>query len=446
MCRITGFIDPNYNGSYKIEKTAVSMRDTMIYGGPDDGGLHFDKNIGLALCHRRLSIIDLSNLGHQPMEFDNLVITFNGEVYNFKDIREDLEKEGYKFESNSDTEVVLKAFHRWGIKCVHKFRGMWAFAIWNKTEKEIILCRDRVGVKPLYWYYKDSLFMFSSELKAFHQHPKFHKEIDELSLSLFFQYGYINAPHSIFKNTYKLEPGHFLIFKNGNIKKEKYWTLEDYFNKGADERDKWLKKGENEVADELEHILTKSFKLRMVSDVPVGVFLSGGIDSSLVTALLQKEFTTPLKTFTIGFHEKKYNEAEWAKKVSMHLGTDHTELYCTPKEAYNVIPKLPELYDEPFGDSSAIPTLLVSQLAKRDVKVSLSADGGDEQFYGYERYNEFDSLTVGWRNILFTIATGIFQPEIANKLYDTFKFILPKINAFKENFLQLQEIFTISNT
>jgi len=329
MCRITGFWDFTYKGDYPIEKILLQMRDTLIHGGPDDGGIYTEPQIGLALGHRRLSILDLSPLGHQLMEFENLVITYNGEVYNYKKIRKELENLGYTFKSNTDTEVVLKAFHKWGINAIHKFRGMFAFAIWDKRNKKLTLVRDRVGVKPLYWYYKDGLFMFASELKPFHKHPKFHKELDFEALTLYLQYGYITAPYSIFKYTYKLLPGHYLeIDHKGNIKITPYWEPEKFLLKGLEEKDKWLQKSEEEITKELEELLSESFKLRMVADVPVGVFLSGGIDSSLVTALLTKE-GYKLKTFTIGFYERDYNEAHYAKQVANHLGTEHHELYCT---------------------------------------------------------------------------------------------------------------------
>jgi asparagine synthase (glutamine-hydrolysing) len=424
------------------------MRDTLTHGGPDDAGLYIDSSFPLALGHRRLSILDLSPLGHQPMEFENLVITYNGEVYNFKEIRKELEAYGYRFNSNSDTEVILKAFHRWGFDAVHKFRGMFAIAIWDKKEKRLILCRDRMGVKPLYYYYKDGLFIFASELKAFHKHPKFKKEIEEKALSLFLEYGYIPAPHSIFKNTYKLEPGHFLILeKDGTLRKEPYWKLEDFFIEGQKEREKWLKRSEEELAEELEDLLTESFKLRLVSDVPVGMFLSGGIDSSTVSALLSKE-GIKLKTFTIGFYEKEYNEAPFAKKVAEYLGTDHTELYCTPKEAFEIIPKLPEIYDEPFGDSSAIPTYLVSKLARSQVKVSLSADGGDEQFCGYTIYwmivDKVNKLSRLPLKGVISRALYLINPEVALKLYNTFKPILPKYTNFKDKYIKLRNVLKTS--
>jgi len=441
MCRITGFLDLTFKGEYNLTQTIISMRDTLIHGGPDDGGIYIEPQNGLSLAHRRLAIMDLSPLGHQPMEFDNLVITYNGEVYNFKEIRKELENFGYSFKSNTDTEVVLKAFHKWGINAVHKFRGMFAFAIWDKKKKKLTLVRDRIGVKPLYWYFKDGLFMFSSELKAFHKHPKFKKELNLEALTLYLQYGYITAPYTIFKNTYKLLPGHYLeIDLKGNIKIKPYWEIENFIIQGLEEKEKWLKKSEDELTEELEELLTESFKLRMVSDVPVGVFLSGGIDSSLVSALLTKE-GYKLKTFTIGFHEKEYNEAHYAKKVAEYLGTEHTELYCTPKDAFEIIPKLPELYDEPFGDSSAIPTYLVSRLAKSKVKVSLSADGGDEQFCGYTRYtftiNGILKLAnLPFRNLLVKILETIGTDNLYY-IYKSFRFVLPKYTNARDKIAKL---------
>ncbi|MGB9855709.1 MAG: asparagine synthase (glutamine-hydrolyzing) [Caldisericum exile] len=438
MCRIAGFWDLNYRRDYSLEDVAIKMRDSLAHGGLDDAGIYVDSYAALVLTHRRLSILDLSPLGHQPMEFDKLVITYNGEVYNFCQIREELEKEGYSFVSNSDTEVVLKAFHCWGFFSVSKFRGMFAFSIWDKEERKLILCRDRIGVKPLYYYYKDGLFMFASELKAFHLHPKFQKEIEPKALTLYLQYGYITSPYSIFKHTYKLEPGHFLIVDDeGNITTEKYWDIEEFFT-----LPKLNFNSVEEVIQELENILLEGFKLRLIADVPVGLFLSGGIDSSTVCALLQKEMGKPLKTFTIGFYEKDHNEAEYAKKIANYLGTDHTEIYCTPREAFEIIPKLPEIYDEPFGDSSGIPTYLVSKLAKSKVKVSLSADGGDEQFYGYTRYwvvgNRINKL------LPFLLITSkileLMSPEIALKLYNICKPLLPKWTNFRDKYIKLRNV------
>jgi asparagine synthase (glutamine-hydrolysing) len=383
MCRINGLFQENIS-----ESILLKMRDTLAYGGPDDAGMYINENKNIGLCQRRLSIIDLSAGGHQPKFYNNLAIVFNGEIYNYKEITKELEKLNYTFSSGSDTEVVLKAFECWGYDAVHKFRGMFAFAIWNSHTKKLLLCRDRVGVKPLYWYQKDDLFMFASELKAFHEHPAFDKTINHAAVSIFLQTGYIKSPYSIFKYAYKLEPGSFLeIDENREIKQWKYWSVrEKYANTVANT------KNEIELIKECEQLLTESFQLRMVADVPVGMFLSGGIDSTLVTALLQKNATKPIKTFTIGFDDPTLNEATFAKEIAQYLGTDHTELYCTEKDFEEIIPHLPTFYDEPFGDSSAIPTYLVSKLAKQQVTVSLSADGGDEIFAGYNRYLFSESL------------------------------------------------------
>lgn len=388
MCGIVGIWD--FRPGNKISEDLIkSMRDALTNRGPDDAGIYIDERHNLALGHRRLSVIDLSCRGHQPMPNDDesLEIIYNGEVYNYKEIRKELIIKGYKFKSNSDTEVVLKAYEEWGTEAVHKFRGMFAFAIWDQKKEKLFLFRDRAGVKPLYYFFKNNLFIFASELKAFYKHPYFRKELNFDGLALFLQFGYIPTPHTIFKDTYKLKPGHYLqINKNGNLKEIKYWDIIDYYLGEP------INKSEEETEEELESILIKSFKYRMVSDVPLGIFLSGGIDSSAVAALLQSQTPNPLKTFTIGFYEKEYNEAPYAKKIARYLGTDHQEFYCTPKEALETIFKLPEIYDEPFGDSSAIPTYLVSKLAREQVKVSLSADGGDELFCGYPYYWKINNL------------------------------------------------------
>ncbi len=402
MCRITGVFDINYNGQYDLENIGNTMRDTMIIGGPDSAGEFTDKDQGIYLGHRRLSIIDLSNLGHQPMQFLHYEIIFNGEVFNYKDIQKELIELGYTFVSNSDTEVVLKAYIQWGMACVEKFHGFWAFAIWNKEDKKLIICRDRMGVKPMYLYQKDGLLMFSSELKAFHQHPQFDKKIDQESLSLFLQQGYIAAPKSIFKYCRKLEPASYIEINNKlETKTTKYWDIQDSFQKED------LTGSEEELTDCLEAEMKKAFSLRMVSDVPVGVFLSGGVDSSTVAALIQSESSNKINTFTIGFEEAQFNEATYAKEVAAHIGTNHHEYYCTTKDAQDIIPKFPELYDEPFGDSSGIPTFLVSKFAAQHVKVSLSADGGDEQMMGYNRYKMYPGIISGKYGKLGSLAKGI---------------------------------------
>jgi len=370
MCGIAGF---NF-----IDKNLLnSMLNSIRHRGPDDKGVFFDKNVSLG--HVRLSILDLSLKAHQPMEFDNLVLIYNGEIYNYKELKEELKKYGYVFNSNSDSEVVLKSFHKWGKSCVHKFRGMFAFAIYEKLENRLILCRDRVGVKPLYYYFDGKNFLFSSEIRAIRKYKKL--DINRIALAQFFEYGYISEEYGIFENVKKLLPGYFLEFdlKTKEIKLKNYWKIEDYFH--------ILQKSEEEVIEELEAILVEGISYRMVSDVDIGVFLSGGVDSSLVSAILQKKFGN-IKTFTIGFKEEKYNEANYAKEVSQYLHSDHTEYILDVNEAKEVLlNKFVDIYDEPFGDSSGIPTYLVSKIAKENgVKVVLSADGGDELFCGYERY------------------------------------------------------------
>jgi len=370
MCGIAGF---NF-----IDKNLLnSMLNSIRHRGPDDKGVFFDKNVSLG--HVRLSILDLSLKAHQPMEFDNLVLIYNGEIYNYKELKEELKKYGYVFNSNSDSEVVLKSFHKWGKSCVHKFRGMFAFAIYEKLENRLILCRDRVGVKPLYYYFDGKNFLFSSEIRAIRKYKKL--DINRIALAQFFEYGYISGEYGIFENVKKLLPGYFLEFdlKTKEIKLKNYWKIEDYFH--------ILQKSEEEVIEELEAILVEGISYRMVSDVDIGVFLSGGVDSSLVSAILQKKFGN-IKTFTIGFKEEKYNEANYAKEVSQYIHSDHTEYILDVNEAKEVLlNKFVDIYDEPFGDSSGIPTYLVSKIAKENgVKVVLSADGGDELFCGYERY------------------------------------------------------------
>lgn len=400
MCGILGIID------HKLNKEALKKcRDTLTHRGPDGAGIWINKDNTIALAHRRLSIIDLSHLGDQPMSnHDKTIwIIFNGEIYNYQEIKKELKVKGYSFKSNSDTEVIIKAYEAWGLNCVHKFRGMWAFALWDEKKEKLLLCRDRVGVKPLYYYRKNNVFICASELKAIIAYPKFYKQIDKKSLALYFKFGYIPAPYTIFKNTYKVIPGTWLEVDKDitQLQKKSYWNIKDYYLKGVklQQSGYWDKKNEQVIVDELEHILTESFNLRMVADVPVGIFLSGGIDSSALVAILAKNHHH-LKTFTIGFNvDTSFNEAPYAKKIAEYFGTEHTEHYFTPTEMIQIIPKIPLYFDEPFGDSSALPTYLVSTIARKKVKVSLSADGGDELFAGYphlfylEKINKFFNRT-----------------------------------------------------
>ena len=388
MCGIVGFLCKNKNIAILNH-----MLEIQSYRGPDDTGIYFDEQTGVHLGHNRLSIQDLTSLGHQPFVSDckNYIIVFNGEVYNFKSIQSELQILGYKFISNSDTEVLLYSYKEWGIKCIDKFIGMFAFVILDKIENKLILIRDRAGVKPLYYYFDENEFMFSSEIKSFHQHPNFKKEQNLEILPYFFQFGYIPAPYTIFKNCYKLEAGHYLEYDLVKSKFEitKYWDVHDYYLQDKSN------KNEKETLEELENILADAIDLRMISDVPVGVFLSGGYDSSLVAAILAKKQSKKIKTFTIGFENPKYNEAEHAKSIANYLETEHTEYYMKNSDMLDLIESLPFYYDEPFGDSSALPTMIVSKIAKQDVTVALSADGGDEAFCGYSKYfflNKFQNI------------------------------------------------------
>ena len=390
MCGIVGFISKR-----RENDTVKKMLAVQSHRGPDDRGVFVDQldEQYVHFGHNRLSIQDLSLHGHQPFVSDcgDYVLAFNGEVYNFKTIRIELEKLGYTFVSESDTEVVLYAYKVWGMGCLEKFIGMFAFSIFDKKKKRVILVRDRAGVKPLYYYDDGRDFMFSSELKSFHEHPSFKKELNKESLPYYFQFGYIPAPHTVFKNTYKLRPGHYLEYdlQENNSVITKYWDVDASY-----EREK-LDMDESEILHALDALLVDATELRMVSDVPVGVFLSGGYDSSLVTALLSRNRDRKLHTFSIGFDEKQYDEAEHAKIIAQHLGTEHIEYYVSKQEMLDKVESLPFYYDEPFGDSSAIPTMMVSELAKKDVKVALSGDGGDETFCGYSKYfylQKFSSL------------------------------------------------------
>jgi len=388
MCGIVGFVSKE-----RMDSTVEKMLKVQTHRGPDDNGTYVE-SVGhqhVHFGHNRLSVQDVSSNGHQPFISDcgNYVLVFNGEVYNFKSIRNELDDLGCHFVSDTDTEVVLYAYKRWGISCLQKFIGMFAFSIFDKIQNKIILVRDRAGVKPLYYYEQADDFLFSSELKAFHEHPLFKKESNSEVLPYYFQFGYIPAPHTIFKNTYKLSPGQYLEYdlQNSSSKIVKYWDVTDSY-----EQDKF-DKSETEIIDDLEELLSDAVELRMVSDVPVGVFLSGGYDSSLVTALLAKKHK--IHTFTIGFNHKKYNEADHAREIAKHFKTEHTEHYVSNKAMSEKVESLPYFFDEPFGDSSAIPTIMVSELAKKDVKVALSADGGDETFCGYSKYfflNKFANI------------------------------------------------------
>lgn len=384
MCGICGFIS-----NEKLEKDILKrMNDTISYRGPDSEGYYLDsiekQEIGLA--HKRLAIMDLSPLGHQPMlsPKNDVIIVFNGEIYNFEELKTELIQKGYFFESTSDTEVIIKGYEEYGIEVVKKLNGMFAIAIFDKKNEEFYLIRDRLGVKPLYFYTDGEELVFASELKPIMEYPKFEKKINLEALDFYLYHGYIARDKSIFENTYKLLPGHYLKYKKGKIEIKEYWSVKNSF-----ENREIKKYSEVEWKEIIKNHLRKSIKERMISDVPVGAFLSGGIDSTLIVSLMQEISDKPIKTYTIGFEANDYNEAEDAKKIANYLGTEHTEYYLTIKDAKSIIEKLPIYYDEPFADASQIATMFVSKIARKDVTVSLSGDGGDELFCGYSIYDTY---------------------------------------------------------
>ncbi len=429
MCGITGFLDPTPLLPDEIRARVTAMADTLAHRGPDDWGAWIDPEAGIALGHRRLSILDLSELGHQPMVSadERFVLIFNGEVYNHADLRRDLERLGHPFHGHSDTEVLLAAIQHWGIALtVPKLIGMFAFAFWDRKLRTLTLVRDAVGIKPLYYGWLDGRFLFGSELKALRAHPQFAPQIDREALSSFLHYCYVPAPHTIYRGISKLPAGTWLT-----VSAEKachapqpvaWWSMAEAAERGLREP---FSGSDDEAIEELDSRLRDSVALRMLADVPVGAFLSGGIDSSVVAALMQAQNTRPIRTFSIGFQEQGYDEAPHARRVAAHLGTDHTECYVTPAEAREVIPQLPALFDEPFADSSQIPTFLVCQIARRDVTVCLSGDGGDELFCGYDRYAHLERLwqKVAWcpqpiRRATGTtalIASGLLLPGVRGK-------------------------------
>lgn len=391
MCGLTGFLDATRQTEHEeLLATVIRMADTLGHRGPDDSGALVDEEAGIALGHRRLSIVDLSPEGHQPMlsPHGRYVVVYNGEIYNFLELRQELETLGYCFRGHSDTEVMLASIEQWGLgQSVKRFIGMFAFALWDRKESTLHLVRDRLGIKPLYYGWMGKTFLFGSELKALRAHPDFNGKISRDTLALYLRHGYIPFHYSIYEGIYKLLPGTIITLSYSDINSTPppvtYWSARQVAENGAANP---FSGAAEEAVECLDSLLRDAVRLRMVADVPLGAFLSGGVDSSTVVALMQSLCGERVKTFTIGFQEQDYNEAGYARAVAAHLGTDHTELYVTPEEAMAVIPRLPALYDEPFSDYSQIPTFLVSELARRKVTVSLSGDGGDELFAGYNHY------------------------------------------------------------
>lgn len=387
MCGIAGFLDFRQRSPRdEMRFIAQSMADSLAHRGPDASGTWTDAHAGIALGHRRLAILDLSQRGSQPMtsDGDRYVVTLNGEIYNFRELREELAHK-HNFRGTSDTEVMLAAFEEWGVEnTLQKLNGMFAFAVWDRVSRTLTLARDRIGEKPLYYATFGETFLFASELKGLKRHPEFVGSINRDALAVYLRHNYIPAPQCIYRDVYKLRPGHFLrISAQGAATPQPYWELRSVIQTGMAEP---FPGSPQDAIETLDYLLRAAVRRQMVSDVPLGAFLSGGIDSSTVVALMQAQSSRPVRTFTIGFREQQYDEAPHARAVAQTLGTDHTELYVTPGDAMAVIPTLPALYDEPFADSSQIPTCLVAKLARRSVTVSLSGDGGDELFGGYHSY------------------------------------------------------------
>ncbi|MCP3870703.1 MAG: asparagine synthase (glutamine-hydrolyzing) [Gammaproteobacteria bacterium] len=394
MCGLSGILSLKRHNSGKLRSVCRAMTDQLRHRGPDDSGVWEDPESSFVMGHRRLSVIDLSPGGHQPMvsPCGRFTIAYNGEVYNFGALRKTLQSAGYNFQGNSDTEVILAAIGEWGLtKAVRHLVGMFAFALWDSKKKSLCLVRDRLGKKPLYYGWIKDCFVFASELKALRAHPEFQNPVDRNVLCTYFRHSYIPSPYSIHQHVWQMEPGTILSLNQRNMAKlqgkrpesNAYWSLPDIWEQG---RDNFFEGDENDAVETLDDLLRSTVKCRMAADVPLGAFLSGGVDSSTVVALMQAQSLRPVRTFSIGFHESEKNEAHHARAIADHLHTSHTELYVTPQDARDVIPEIPQYWDEPFADPSQIPTYLLALLTKEHVTVALSGDGGDELFVGYRKH------------------------------------------------------------
>ena len=385
MCGLTGY----WSNTKPERSVANQMAKQLSHRGPDSSGVWIDEEAGVALAHRRLSIIDISPTGHQPMRSHcgRYVLIYNGEIYNHLDIRSNLatERGSFAWRGNSDTETLLAALCHWGLNgALARVVGMFAFALWDSRDRKLYLARDRMGEKPLYYGICNNVFLFGSELKAIKAHPRWNGQLNRDALTLYLRHNYVPSPWSIYEGISKLAPGHYVTITDGGKKIHEpiqYWNLKSIATKGVTDA------SPQELTDELERLLRNAVSGQMIADVPLGAFLSGGIDSSTIAAIMQDQSTSPVKTFSIGFQDDDFNEAQHAKAVAAHLGTDHNELYIDSRNAMELIPHLPEIYDEPFSDVSQIPTFLICKMAKEHVTVSLSGDGGDELFCGYNRYN-----------------------------------------------------------
>ena len=439
MCGIAGFLDTTARVPDR-KQILTKMAKAVDHRGPDSFGIWMSDSPLIGFAHTRLAIQDLSENGHQPMSShsDRYTITYNGEIYNAPDIREDLIRKSHTFRGHSDTETILAAIEEYGLEAaVKRFTGMFAFALWDKQERKLYLARDRLGEKPLYYGWQNGVFIFASELKSFHQIPGIRLEVDRNSLSAYLRFNYFPAPYSVYQGIQKLNPGHILDvgehdWKAQSFTTKEFWSLRDYYQSTQPQATQLgTDTSPEKEIDRLDGLLKDAVSQRMLSDVPIGAFLSGGVDSSTIVAIMQQLNDKPVKTFTIGFEEALYNEAEHAKKVARHLGTEHTELYLKPKDALDVIPLLPGLYEEPFADTSQIPTYLISKLAREQVTVALSGDGGDELFCGYNRYvwgrkyiKKSRRLPAFSRKALAGVL-GCVSPITLNRLLKTAEFMLP---------------------
>jgi asparagine synthase (glutamine-hydrolysing) len=401
VCGIAGILEVGRrSGGDELRRRARAMADAIAHRGPDASRVWADEAAGIAFGHRRLAIIELSDLGAQPMTSQDgrLVLGYNGEIYNFQELAAELRGSGVALRGRSDTEVLVESVARWGLeKTLGRVNGMFALSLWDAADRVLYLARDRLGEKPLYYGWLDDTLVFGSELKALCAHPAFAGEVDRAALALYLRHGYVPAPHSIYRGVHKLPPATYLAVPArrapGEAAPVAYWSVDEVAARAARAP---FPGPADEAVEELERRLERAIELRLIADVPLGAFLSGGIDSSTVVALMQRRSARPVRTFTVGFAEGRYDEAPHARAVAGHLGTSHTELYVSPREAMAVIPRLPAIYDEPFGDSSQIPTALVCALARQHVTVALSGDGGDELFGGYPRYAMAELL---WRRL-----------------------------------------------
>ena len=389
MCGIAGFYDQKRRvDGADYSAIAGAMADAIVHRGPDEGNVWDDSEAGIALGHRRLSIIDLTDAGRQPMASRDgrYMLCYNGEIYNGAALRSELEGLGHEFRGLSDSEALVESCSRWGVEeAIKRSIGMFAFALWDRQERRLTLVRDRLGIKPLYWSFQNGILLFGSELRALRAHPNFVAKLDRDALAAYVRHNYYPQPYSVFQGVSQLPPGMMLTINEGTEPElEQFWSMEGAVRDGRANR---FSGSPEEAVDALDEVLGDAVRGRMISDVPLGAFLSGGYDSSTIVALMQKHSSRPVRTFSIGYDDAEYNEAHHAKAVAEHLGCDHTELYVTASDTLDVVPQLPELYDEPFADSSQIPTYLVSKLAREHVTVALSGDGGDELFTGYNRYS-----------------------------------------------------------